>query len=96
MIADLEDMRNKWKTQDAFQDFQDILSSLSDTLRPMKEAMVRSFITLLMQQVIKHNHCYLLTLKLIRAVFAEKETGQLVASLLGSVGNEPTGTFNSI
>jgi hypothetical protein len=65
MIADLEDMRNEWKTQDAFQDFQDILLSLSDTLRPMKEAMVRSFITLMMQQVIKHNHRYLLTPKLI-------------------------------
>ena len=88
-VADLEDMRNDWQTQDAFKGFRDVLSSLSDTMRPMKEAMVRSFPTLMIQQVNKHNQRYLLTPKLVRAVFAEKETGQLVASMLIS-DNEST------
>jgi hypothetical protein len=96
MLADLEDIVGGWKNLEAFKDFRAVLSSLDDTLRPMKEAMVSSFVSLMMQQVIKHNQRYLLTPKLIRAVFAEKETGQLVASLFSTIDPHPTGTFNSI
>jgi hypothetical protein len=42
----------------------------------------------MIQQVIKHNHHYILTPKLIRAVFGEKETRQLVASMFSSHGSE--------
>jgi hypothetical protein len=99
MISDLEDMANDWKTLDAFKDFRDVLSSLSETMRPMKQAMISSFLSLMIQQVIKHNQRYLLTPKLVRAVFAEKETGQLVASMLISDDeetNEPTGKYKSV
>ncbi len=85
-IADLEDMQNDWKSQEAFTGFREVLDSLSETLKPMKETMVRSFLTLMIQQVNKHNQRYLLTPKLVRAVFAEKETGQLVAAMLNSRG----------
>jgi hypothetical protein len=63
----------------------------------MKEKMVKSFLSLMIQQVIKHNHCYLLMPKLIQAVFAEKETGQVaVVSMFGSHQDEPTGKFDSV
>jgi hypothetical protein len=85
-IVDLEDMQNDWKSQEAFTGFMEVLDSLSETLKPMKETMVRSFLTLMIQQVNKHNQRYLLTPKLVLAVFAEKETGQLVAAMLNSWG----------
>jgi hypothetical protein len=99
MISDLEDMANDWKMQDTFKDFGDVLSSLSETMRPMKEAMDRSFLSLMIQEVYKHNQRYLSTPKLVRAVFAEKETGQLVASMLISDNeetNEPTSKNKSV
>jgi hypothetical protein len=85
-IVDLEDMQNDSKSQEAFTGFREVLDSLSETLKPMKETMVRSFLTPMIQQVNKHNQRYLLTPKLVRAVFAEKETGQLVAAMLNSWG----------
>jgi hypothetical protein len=92
-------MQNDWRTQDAFGGFWDVLDSLSDTMRPMKEAMVSSFLTLMIKQVnSKHNERYLLTPKLVRAVFAEKEAGQLVAAMLISNDEEidkPMGKYES-
>jgi hypothetical protein len=79
-------MRNDWKSQEAFTGFREVLDSLTETLKSMKETMVRSILTLMIQQINKHNQHYLLTPKLVRAVFAAKETGQLVAAMLNSRG----------
>jgi hypothetical protein len=49
MVADLEDMRNDWQTQEAFKGFRDVLAGMCETLRPMKKKMVKSFLTLMIQ-----------------------------------------------
>ncbi len=92
-------MQDGLKTDQAFKGFRGVLENMSETLKPMKETMVRSFLTLMIQQVNKHNQRYLFTPKLVRAVFAEKETGQLVAKMLisddESTFEKPTGKYKS-
>jgi hypothetical protein len=58
------------------------------TQKKLKEDMVSSFVKKMASQVRKHNKRYLLTKHLVCAVFAECQTGQVVAQFLKGAGNK--------
>ena len=81
-VLDLERIRDEWQTMDAFKSFRDKIEGMTEELKPLKQEFVGLFVNKMIEQTHKHNKRYLVSVKLVRAVFAEKETGHIVARLL--------------
>jgi hypothetical protein len=88
MMENLKKIENSWREMDEFSALATKLHTMTNlTQKKLKEDMVSSFVKKMASQVRKHNKRYLLTKHLVRAVFAECQTGQAVAQFLKG-GNE--------
>ena len=83
MIEDLDQIRRDWRTNEGFEKFSKQVELMTNPkLKHLKEGMVEAFLKKMRLQVQKHNKRYILTRGIIRSVFAEWQTGQVVAQVL--------------
>jgi hypothetical protein len=83
MIEDLDQIRRDWRTNEGFEKFSKQVELMTNPkLKHLKEGMVEAFLKKMRLQVQKHNKRYILTPGIIRSVFAEWQTGQVVAQVL--------------
>ena len=97
-VLDLEKIRDGWETINAFKSFKDKINGMTQEHKPLKREFVRKFVNKMIEQVHKHNKRYLVSVKLVRAVYAEKQTGHIVARLLDGqdIGELDLMTYHSI
>jgi hypothetical protein len=83
MLDDINEISCNWKTIDVFCKFSEHVQSMTNPkLKHLKEGMVEAFLKKMRLQIQKHNKQYILTRAIIRSVFAEWQTGQVVAQVL--------------
>jgi hypothetical protein len=83
MLEDLKEAQRSWETHPLFQPFLIQVSKIAnEKLRKLKADSVRTLIRKMILQVRKHNKRYIQSSKLIRGVFSEQPTGQVVAQFL--------------
>jgi hypothetical protein len=83
MTQDIDDICSNWRTNKFFVKFSKQVASMSNPkLKSLKEGMVEIFLKKMKTQVQKHNKRYILTRSVIRSIFAEWQTGQVVAQVL--------------
>jgi hypothetical protein len=89
-MENLKKIESSWREMDKFSALATKLHTTTNlTQKKLKEDMVSSFVKKMASQVCKHNKRYLLTKHLVRAVFAECQTGQVVAQfLLGTLARK--------
>ena len=98
MQEELQKLMVSWKTHPAFKTFRDVVEDSPETssdpkiaTQQIKSQMATGFLRLALLQCRKHNARCAITRRLLRASFAEAETGQIVARLvLGGICLLPT------